>query len=186
MSDRAQTIFLICLLVFVVISWLWPYAMALQIEWEDRKKRGEPPDYDERQKLARLQAGNHALYTLLGFLLLWVAVDQIGWFAWTGYIQDMVLCGLMLAWCVWASECILNDAFVSWKNSKKIGPSGSAGIYGTLMLTWTNSFRSSGIIDSWVPACFACGNLVVLLAVTVYKERKDKKLAKVDAGDGAE
>jgi len=185
MSDRAQTAFLIGLLVFVVFAWIWPYAMAIQIEWEDRKKRGDPPDYDERQKLARLKAGNHALYVLIGYLMLWVVVDQIGWFAWTGYTLDMVLCGLILAWCVRMSECILNDALVSWKD-KQLGASGSAVFSATLMLTWTNGFKSTGIVDSVVPLVFACGNLAALCIVVLYKHWKDKKLEKLDVGDGEE
>lgn len=185
MSGKAQTIFLICLLVFVALSWIWPYAMAIQIEWEARKKRGDPPDYDERQKLARLRAGNHALYVLLGFLMLWLIVDQFDWFAWTGAIIDMVLCALMLTWCVWSSECILNDAFVTWKN-KQLGASGLALTYASLMLTWINNFKSIGIIDSRIPFVFACGNMAVLCTVMIYKYRKDKKLATTDAGDGEE
>ena len=182
MSKETQTIITIALIAFAVIAWLWPILLGMQFELEERKKRNEPPDYDERQKLARQRAGNHALYVLLGFLALWTIMDQIGWFSWTGSVMDMSLCAMLLAWGVWTSECILNDAFVTWKN-KQLGASGSAATTVTIMVLWINNFRSMGIVDSWMPFIFACGNMAALCVVVLYKTRRDKKL---DTEDGAE
>lgn len=180
MSKETQTVITIALIAFAVIAWLWPLLLGIQFELEERKKRNEPPDYDERQKLARQRAGNHALYVLLGFLGLWVIVDGIGWFSWTSSVLDMALCAMLLTWCVWTSECILNDAFVTWKN-KQLSASGSAATTATIMMLWANSFRSTGVVDSWAPFIFACGNTVVLCGVVLYKRQKDKKL---NGGDG--
>lgn len=177
MSDQTITLITILLFIFVLSAFIWPFALGIHLELEGRKKRNEPPQYDERQKLARQRAGNHALYVLLGFLALWAVVDQLGWFGWTGSVLDMVLCAMMTAWCVWASDCILNDAFVTWKN-KQTGPSGPAVTYATLMIVWTHNFRSGmEVVDSWAPFVFACGNLAVLSIVAVYKYRRDKKAA---------
>ncbi|MBD5151356.1 MAG: hypothetical protein HDT16_02410 [Oscillibacter sp.] len=176
MSDQTITLITILLFIFVLSAFIWPFALGIHLELEERKKRNEPPDYDERQKLARQRAGNHALYVLLGFLALWTIVDQIGWFSWTGSVMDMSLCAMLLAWGVWTSECILNDAFVTWKN-KQLGASGSAATTVTIMVLWINNFRSMGIVDSWMPSIFACGNMAVLLTVVLYKTRRDKKAA---------
>ena len=72
MSDGTITTITILLFVFVLSAFIWPIALGIHLEMEGRKKRGEPPAYDERQKLARLRAGSHAMYALL-FLL-----DEIG------------------------------------------------------------------------------------------------------------
>lgn len=184
MTKETQTLITVALIGFAVIAWLWPVLLGIHFELEERKKRNEPPDYDERQKLARQRAGNHALYVLLGFLGLWVIVDQIGWFSWTSSVLDMALCAMLLAWGVWMSECILNDAFVTWKN-KQLGASGPAVTYITMMMTWTDNFHSTGTADSWMPFIFACGNMAVLCVVMIYKHRRDKRLAKLDAEDGA-
>lgn len=167
----------------LLLAWLGPFAMAIQMEWETqkRKKHGEPLDYDERQRLARQRAGNHALYALMGFLALWAVVDQFGWFAWTGVILDMVLCAMMLTWCVWSSECIWSDAFITWKN-KQLSASGLAMYWGTLILTNTNTLRSIGILETRLPLLFACGSLAALCVMVLCKRWRDKRQ---DTGDGA-
>lgn len=97
MSDGTITVITVLLFVFALSAFVWPLALGVHLELEERKKRGEPPAYDERQKLARLRAGSHAMYTLLFFLVFWAVMDQIGWFDWTSSILDLVLCALMLA-----------------------------------------------------------------------------------------
>jgi len=178
-SQETETIITVALIGFAVVAWLWPLMMGIYLEVEEQKKRNEPPQYDERQRLARMQAGNHALFVLVGFLNLWAVIDQLEWFPWTASILDMVLCAMLLAWCVWMSECILCDAFVTWKN-KNLGPSGSAFFYVTVMINWTYNFWTTGIIDSAAPFVFACGNMLALCIVILYKRRKDKK---PDVGD---
>ncbi|MBD5161731.1 MAG: hypothetical protein HDT14_06930 [Oscillibacter sp.] len=181
MSEGTITLITILLVVFALSAFIWPFALGIHLELEGRKKRGEPPDYDERQKLARQRAGNHALYALLGFLGLWVIVDQIGWFAWTSSVLDLVLCALILTWCVWASDCILHDGFSSWKDKQK-NADALSGTYSLWIMLFVRPFCEHGITASWMPFIFAFVNIAALLTVVLYKARRDKKL---DAEDGA-
>lgn len=181
MSEETEKIITVGLLLFAALAWLWPFVAAMNLELEERKKRNEPPQYDERQRIARLRAGNHALFVLLGFLLVWTIVDQFGWAAWTGSVLDMTLCGMLLAWCVWASDCILHDAFVTWKDKRKDADALSL-THCWILLYWTNPMEwGPEICDSWLPFVFACVNTAVLLFVVIYKARKRKKMEAEDA-----
>ena len=173
MSDGIITTITILLFVFVLSAFIWPIALGLHLELEGRKKRGEPPAYDERQKLARLRAGNHAMYTLLFFLVLWAIIDRTGWFDWTASILDLVLCALMLTWCVWASDCILHDGFSSWKDKRKDADL-MVITFSLPMATFVRSFCDSGITASWVPFLFACADFVAFCAVLLCKWRREK------------
>ena len=176
MSDVTITLITGLLFVFALSAFIWPFALGIQSELEGRKKRGEPPQYDERQKLARQRAGNHAMYVLLTFLVLWAIVNQIGWFTWTSSILDLVLCALILTWCVWASDCILHDGFSSWKDKQK-NADNLSGTYSIFIMLFVRPFCDSGITASWLPFIFACINIAVLLIVVTYKARRDKKAA---------
>lgn len=181
MSEETKTIITVALLVFAAVAWLWPLLYGMQLEIEAQKKRGDPPQYDERQRIARMRAGNHTLYVLLGFLLAWTAADQIGLFPWTSSILDMTMCALLLAWCVWASDCILHDAFVTWKDKRKDADALSL-VYCWMLFFWTNPTDSGPeICDSWLPFIFACVNTAVLIFVVIYKARKWKKAEAEDA-----
>lgn len=174
MTQETKNIVTVALLLFAASAWLWPLLMAIHIEQEDRKKRGEPPLYDERQRLARMRAGNHALYVLLGFLLVWTAADQFGWFPWTGSMLDMTLCGMMLAYGVWSADCVLHDAFAGWNDKRpdfEFLPLTHCG----LMLIWLNPTSGATLCDSWMPFIFWSINIVFLLGVAVYKIRKRKR-----------
>ena len=175
MSQETEKIITVALLVFAAAAWLWPLLMGMQFELEARKKRKEPPEYDERQRIARLRAGNHALYALLGFLLLWTVLDQLEWFAWTKSVLDMALCALILAWGVWAADCILHDAFVTWKDKRKDADA-LALVYCWMLLFWTNPSDSGPeVCDSWMPFIFSCVYVVVLTGVVIYKVKRRKK-----------
>ena len=177
MSEGTMTLITILLFVFVLSGFIWPLALGVHLELEGRKKRGEPPAYDERQKLVRLRAGNHAMYALLGFLALWVIVDRTGWFSWTGSVLDLVMCAMLLAWCVWASECIQHDGFSSWKDKRK-----DADIvvitYSMPVIMFVRTFCDSEVTASWVPFILACANMAVLCAVLLYKWRREKRAEK--------
>ena len=173
MSREMKTLMTAGLLLFALAAWLWPLLFGIQLELEEQKKRGEPPAYDERQRLVRLRAGNHTLFALLGFLGLWTAADQLGWFAWTGSTLDMALCALTLAWGVWASDCILHDGLIGWKEKRNSSDT-FALTYTTTLLLISNSFRSSGVTDSWLPFIFAVADEAVLCAAVLYKYRKEK------------
>ena len=182
MSNEMKTFITIGLLLFALAAWLWPLLFGVQLELEERKKRGEPPEFDERQRLIRLRAGNHTLFVLLGFLVLWAAADQLGWFAWTSSMLDMTLCALMLAWGVWASDCILHDGFASWKDKRKDADAASL-TYCVSMGLFVRSFCASGVCASWVPFIFACANSAALCAVLLYKYRRAKSVAKSEAAE---
>ena len=174
MSEETKKIITVALLVFAAAAWLWPLLWGIQMELEAEKKRGDPPDYDERQKLARQRAGNHTLYALLGFLLVWTAADQVWDFQWTRSTLDMTVCGLLLAWCVWASDCILHDAFVTWKDKRKDADA-LAFAYTWVVLFWTCPASSMELFDSWVPFIFGCVNTAILVFVVIFKAWKRKK-----------
>lgn len=175
MSKETQTIITVALLVFAAAAWLWPLLLGMQLELEARKKRGEPPQYNERQRIARLRAGNHALFALVGFLILWTILDQLGCFAWTGSVLDMTLCALILAWGVWASDCILHDAFITWKDKRKDADA-LALAYCWMLFIWTNPSDSGPeVCDSWLPFIFSCVYAVTLTGVVLCKARKRKR-----------
>lgn len=176
MSQETKTIITVALLVFAAAAWLWPLLMGMQFELEARKKRKEPPEYDERQRLARLRAGNHALYAVVGFLLVWTILDQLGRFAWTASMLDMTLCALLLSWGVWAGDCILHDGFVSWKDKRR-DANASVLVYCTSMFFFVRSFCASDVCASWVPFLFACGNAAAMAVVVIWKARKEKRAA---------
>ncbi len=175
MSEETKTVITAALLIFAAAAWIWPLALGIHLEQEARKKRKEPPEYDERQRIARLRAGNHALYALLSFLLVWTIADQFGRFDWTGSMLDMTLCGLILAWGVWTSDCILHDAFITWKDKRKDADA-LALVYCWTLFHLTSPFNSgSAIFDSWLPFIFSCVYVVVLAGVIFYKVRKRKR-----------
>ena len=181
MSQETEKIITVALLVFAAAAWLWPLLMGIQFEMEARKKRNEPPEYDERQRLARLRAGNHALFAVVGFLLVWTILDQLGRFAWTKSVLDMALCALILAWGVWAADCILHDAFVTWKDKRKDADA-LALAYCWMLLFWTNPSDSGPeVCDSWMPFIFSCVYAVVLTGVVIYKVKRRKKTEIEDA-----
>ncbi len=180
MSDETLTLITVLLFVFALSAFIWPITLGVHLELEGRKKRGEPPTYDERQKLARQKAGNHAMYVLLVFLVLWAVADRIGWFDWTESVLDLVLCALMLTWCVWASDCILHDGFSGWKDKRKDADV-AALTYSIPMVMFVRAFCAGGITKSWGPFIFACANCVVLCIVLLYKWRKSKRAEKEEA-----
>ena len=180
MSEETKTVITAALLIFAAAAWIWPLAMGIHLEQEARKKRNEPPEYDERQRIARLRAGNHALYALLSFLLVWTIADQFGRFDWTGSMPDMTLCALLLSWSVWAGDCILHDGFVSWKDKRK-DANASVLTYCISMLFFVRAFCASEVCASWAPFLFACGNAAAMTAVVIWKARKEKQAAAGEA-----
>lgn len=110
---------------------------------------------------------------LLGFLGAWAAVDQVGRLPWTGSLLDMTLCALMLAWSVWAADCILHDAFVTWKDKRK-NANAIVLTYCVSMSMFVRAFCVSGYCKSWMPFVFACAGAAVLAGVVLYKARQEK------------
>lgn len=177
MSEGTITLITVLVFVFALSGFIWPLALGVHLEQEARKKRGEPPAYDERQKLARLRAGNHAMYVLLAFLALWAVVDRTGWFGWTESVLDLVLSAILLAWCVWASDCILHDGFSSWKD-KRQDADVMVITYSMPVIMFVRTFCDCGITASWVPFIFACADLIVFCAVLLCKLKRAKRAEK--------
>lgn len=174
MTQETKNIVTTALLLFTALAWFWPLMMAIHMEQEERKKRNELPQYDERQRLARMRAGNHALYVLLGFLLVWTMVEQFKWFPWTGSMLDMTLCGMILAYGVWSADCVLHDAFASW-NDKRPDFEFLPLIHCGPIFTWLIPTSGARLCDTWLPFILGCVNIVFLLGVAIYKMRKRKK-----------
>ena len=174
MSNRTQFIAIIGMLALIFGAYLGALGLVAYYDKKEHEKRGEPPRFDERQRIARLRAGNHALYALIAFLVLWTILDQLG-YDWLGNIWSMLFCALFLVWGVWAADCILHDGFIGWKEQKNISNS-YALTYTVMMLMPTNNFRSMGITASWLPELFIFADAVVLCAVVLYKHRKEKRV----------
>ena len=108
-SDK---VLLAVLVVFAILAWLFPLIAGLYMEEQERKKRGEPDNskarYDERQKLIRLEAGNHALYALGAYMLLWLVLEYLDVLRWEARTVTLLSAGVLLALLVWSGECILD------------------------------------------------------------------------------
>lgn len=137
--STSEKIILTVLVVFAVLVWLVPLAAAIYLEKQEQKKRGEPDpekaEFDERQRLIRLEASRHALYALGGYLLVWLVLEFLEVLPWAGRTVALLGVGLMLAVLVWSGECILRGAllgFNQWKNE-----SGTLVAYCTMGACWT-------------------------------------------------
>lgn len=134
----SEKIILAVLVIFAVLIWLMPVAAGAYIEQQERKKRGEPDNskaqYDERQKLIRLEAGTHALYALGGYLLLWMVLESLDVPLWEPRTLTLLMGGLLLAMVVWNSECILRGAMLGFNQRKN--ESGQIILYVSLGLCW--------------------------------------------------
>lgn len=182
MSDGTITTITILLFVFVLSAFIWPIALGIHLELEGRKKRGEPPAYDERQKLARLRAGSRAMYALLFFLVLWAIVDQIGCFDWTASVLDLVLCALMLTFVVWSGECILRGAMLGFNQRKS--ESGQIISYFSLGACWTiiGGTNTDAMSSSLRAVQMLMGGSFLILGILMLYARYKRRRS--DAGDG--
>lgn len=165
--DGRTALMILGVMLLVLLGWGGPMLAAVYCEKQEREKRGEPDSFDERQKLARQRAGNHALYVLVGFLAVWACADLGGWFPWTGSVLDLVLCALPLTWGVWTADCILHDAFTSWKE-KNYTDTLSLSI-GVIMMNFVTPFWTGGLLKSRAPWYLAFGIVVALGGVVLYK-----------------
>ena len=117
-----EKIILAVLVIFAVLVWFMPLAAGIYIERQERKRRGEPDEskaqYDERQKLIRLEAGTHALYALGGYLLVWMVLEFLDVPLWEPRTLTLLAAGLLLAVVVWNGECILRGAMLGFNQRK--------------------------------------------------------------------
>ena len=176
MSDKTQFAFIIGMLVLLFGSYFGIMGAIGWLDKKEREKRGEPPRFDERQRIARLRAGNHALCALIAFLVVWTILNQLG-YPWAQNIWTMLFCALLLTWGVWAADCVLHDGLIGWKE-KKNSSDAFALTYTTTLLMISRPFQSSGVMDSWLPFIFAAADEAVLCAAVLYKYRKEKRAEK--------
>jgi len=174
MSEGTRKLVLAGLLVFAMAGFLWPLAAGIYMEEMDRRRRGEPPEYDERQALARLRAGVHALYALLGYLAVWAALDLAGWFAWTGDIPMMVLFGGVWTLMVWTADCILHDAWTGWSQRKQ-SFQGTAFLIGGINFIFPASTQIRTGNTAWgVAMAFLGAGFLVLAGISAYAASRQR------------
>ena len=174
--DGKNALLIMGVILLIMIGWGWPMLAAADYEKQAREKRHEPPRFDERQRLARQRAGNHALYVLIGFLAAWACVDLGGWFPWTGSVLDLVFCALPLAWGVWTADCILHDAFLGWKE-KNLSEAFSL-TTAVFIVNFISPFHMQGLLKSPLPWYLSMGVLLALGGVLLYKYILQPRLAK--------
>ena len=185
----SEKIILTVLVIFAVLVWLMPIVAGAYIEEKERKKRGEPDEskalYDERQKLIRLEAGNHALYALGTYLMVWAVLELAEALLWEDRTITLLMGGLLLAVVVWSGECILRGAMLGFNQRKT--ETGKIIMYFTLGTS--NILRGSVILD----VSGSLGVLEILLGISfmglgglMLYVRHNRKISEnqLDAGDG--
>ena len=174
------------LMVICGIFWIGPMCLAVRVEAQERKKRGELPPkalYDERQTIIRLRAGVHALFALSGYLALWALLDLFGGWAWTGEVAPLVWGGVMLAAVVWTAECTLRDAAVGW--NQKNGAASQTGmyaLYASYLVMWGSNSLQNGHTVLGCMMFLSSAGLLAVLVVTVYAMRRRKKRLEQEDG----
>ena len=79
---------------------------------------------------------------------------------------------------VWAAEGILRDAWSSWKDGR---PALGGTVWVTSLIVWQSMFWSKGGV--WrVAYVFLWADIVVLLALALFDERRRKRMKNEDGG----
>ncbi len=185
-----EKVILAALVIFAVLMWLMPIVAAAYIEQQERKKRGEPDaskaQYDERQKLIRLEASCHTLCVLGAYLLVWMALELTDALLWEDRTITLLMGGVMLALVVWSSECILRGAMLGF-NQKK-AETGQIIMYFALGASRVlrNSVSLHVRPSSLEVVQLLVGVSFLLLGGLMLYARHRRKLAEnqLDAGDG--
>ena len=183
---------LVIFLVLAVLIYFLPLAAGLYMERRDRRTRGEPdPEkarYDERQKLIRLEAGTHAMYTDMIYLAAWFALEAFGLLAaWPERNLALLGCGLLLPVLVWNGECIFRDAYLGFNQRKR--ENNQLLLYLILGACWTMIGAVNLDVSSMralSAAQLLLGTGYMLQGVLMLIARRRRKLAEraLDAGDG--
>lgn len=186
-SDK---VLLAVLVIFAILAWLFPLIAGIYMEEQERKKRGEPDNskarYDERQKLIRLEAGNHALYALGAYMLLWLILEYLDMLRWEARTVTLLSAGVLLALLVWSGECILRGAMLGFNQRRN--ESGQIIMYFSLGLCWTviggsNLEAMSGSLGAM--QLLMGGSFFILGILMLYARHKRQQLERYpDAGDG--
>lgn len=190
--NTPEKIILAVLVVFAILVYLVPLVAGIYMEEQERKKRGEPDNskaqYDERQKLIRLEAGMHALYTLVAYLLVWLVLEYLGVLLyWETRTFTLLAAGLLLTFVVWSGECILRGAMLGFNQRKS--ESGQIISYFSLGACWTiiggtNTDAVSGSLKAM--QLLMGGSFLILGMLMLYARHKRRQAERQpDAGDGA-
>lgn len=190
---NTEKVVLITVLVITGLIYILPLAAGLYVERRDRQKRGEPdPEkalYDERQRLIRMEAGNHALYVVYAYLVVWLVLEACDALAWPGRMMPLLGGGLILPLLVWNGECILRNARMGYNQGKNEG--GQIVAYFTMGVLWTltgalNLGNLSAKMLSMLQIPLGIGYLI--LGGLMLAARRRRRLAEgcLDAEDAAE
>lgn len=180
MKETLEMTVFMFFVVLAVVCGLWPITASIYECWTEAKKEEEKGRgrFDERQRLAQAKAGVHALVTLVVYLVIWVALDVRGVYAWTDEVSPMVIMGLLLAHLIWTAECILRDAWSSWKDGR---PALGGAAVVTSLIAWQRFLWARGGV--WrVAFAFICVDIAVLIALALYDERRRKREKGGDSG----
>ena len=175
------------------LIYILPLIAGIYMERQDRRKRGEPDStraqYDERQKLIRLKASEHALYILTGYLLVWLVVEAMDLLHWEDRTVGLLAGGLLLAFTVWNSECILRGAMLGFNQRKNEG--GQIAMYLIVGVCWM--FMGCVNLDGALSGSpgfiqLLLGGSWCIMGVLMLYARRRRTLAErgLDAGDGGE
>lgn len=186
-SDKAL---LTVLAVFAILVWLLPMIAGIYMEEQERKKRGEPDNskaqYDERQKLIRLEAGTHAFYTLIAYLLIWLVLEFADVLHWEARTVTLLAIGPMLAMLVWNGECILRGAMLGFNQQKNEASQITA--YFAVGACWTligcvNLAAMSAPLGTL--QILMGGSYLIMGVLMLYARRKRRQAERrPDTGDG--
>ena len=185
--NTSEKIILAVLVVFAILVWLVPLIAGICMEEQERKKCGEPDNskaqYDERQKLIRLEAGVHTLYALGAYLLVWLILEYLdALLHWEARTFTLLAAGLLLTFVVWSGECILRGAMLGFNQRKS--ESGQIISYFSLGACWaiiggTNTDAMSGSLRA--VQMLMGGSFLILGILMLYARHKRRRS---DAGDG--
>ena len=190
---KVENVILITVLVIAGLIYILPFAAGIYIEQHDRKKRGEPdPEkalYDERQRMIRLEAGNHALYAVYAYLVVWIVLEVGGVLAWPDRMIPLLGGGLILSLLVWDGECIFRDARMGYNQGKNEG--GQITAYFIMGVCWTlsgalNLANLAANVLSMVQIPLGSGYLILGGLMLVARRRRRLANSRLDAEDGAE
>lgn len=186
-SDKAL---LTVLVVFAILVWLLPLFAGIYMEKQEQAKRGEPDNskaqYDERQKLIRLEAGTHAFYTLVAYLLLWLVLEFADVLHWEARTVTLLVAGVMLAMLVWNGECILRGAMLGFNQQKD--EASQIITYFAVGACWTligcvNLAAMSASLGTL--QLLMGGSYLIMGVLMLYARRKRRQAERwPDAGDG--
>lgn len=188
---KTDTVILVVVLVLAGLIYILPMVAGICIEQQDRKKRGEPdPEkalYDERQRLIRLEAGNHALYAAFAYLVVWLVLETADVLTWPGRMVPLLGGGLLFPLQVREGECILRGARMGYNQRKN--ESGQIAAYFTMGVCWTfMGGVNLNIPSATVLSCLQIplGGSYLLLGGLMLAARRRRRLAEdcLDAEDG--